>query len=66
MIEQRYTNRAGFEFILYEGNPFVEVFRKGVDSRDCPFEVIALGSMSRSEGSLKTIANSWSEYSKKV
>lgn len=68
MIEARYKNGAGYTFILWEGNPFVEVFRPAdldVSLRDAiPFEVLALGALGRNEASLKKIGNERAEYAR--
>jgi hypothetical protein len=71
MIDVRYKNSAGYTFILWSGNPYIEVFRpsdlKGKKISDAiPFEVLTLGNLSRSESSLKKFGNEMADYSRMV
>jgi hypothetical protein len=57
-------NNAGFVFIWPEGSKLVEVFHALVSFPDQPLEVVDMGSLSRSESSLRLLANSTREYTR--
>lgn len=71
MISMRYKNRADWTFILWDGNPYVEVYRpqdlQGVKIADAvPFEAWFIGDASRTESTLKRIANENADYAKRA
>ncbi len=69
MIISRYKNKAGYTFVAWPNNPYVEIFRpediKGVKLHEAiPFEVWYIGDQSPTESTLKQIGNSISDYSR--
>lgn len=69
MIDARYKNKAGYTFIAWAGNPYVEVFRPvdlvGVKLHEAvPYEVWYVGNVNESE--LKRLGNELTEYSRMV
>lgn len=57
-------NSAGFVFIWPEGSHVVEVFHPHVSFPDQPLEAIDMGNLSRTESSLRLLANSTREYAR--
>lgn len=71
MIDAQHRNPAGFTFVLWSGNPYVEVFRpmdlKGNKlSEAIPFEAFELGSFPRTDATLKKFGKEASDYYKMV
>ena len=70
MVKARYKNKAGWTFIAWDENPYVEIFRP-VDLKTkltdaIPYEVWYIGNASPTEATLKKIANETSDYAKMV
>lgn len=69
MIDARYKNGAGWTFVMWNGNPYVEIYRpadlKGVKLIDAvPYFAWFIGDSSRTEGTLKNIGNGISDFAK--